>query len=292
MFNTVSKKPIINLVALSLCAGLAAPALAQQPEAIECRCDTAPGTQPIRPGRGPDLDYGRAFAEGSPLVFSASTVEADSLNIFYSHNFFWSTVPRGSNPAFWFKYSPLERLQIDAMTTLRSPFEVEIGLAWQILDESKGDLLSLTPRLAYNSRGNLVGGEIAASRFIFPELWQVGADLRLLSTAEPDGFNRPVAALGFNTMIRVWKHWHLYGDVVVPFDGEILQQRSVLWSAGIKKRIPHTPHILTLYVGNAQEQSLAGRTISTSNKLGDVFRIGFVFSIAIDEVSHMPEKLF
>ncbi|MEZ0375228.1 MAG: hypothetical protein ACAI44_39440, partial [Candidatus Sericytochromatia bacterium] len=209
-----------------------------------------------------------------------------------------SSLPRGSNPAFWFKYSPLEHLQIDAMATLRSPLELEAGVSYQILDENRGDWLNLTPRLAFNSRGTLFGGEVAASKYIFPEIWQVGLDARLLSTGQPDGFARPVAAVGFNTMVRVWKHWHLFGDVVVPLDGEILQKRSVLWTAGIKKRLPHTPHILTLFIGNTQEQSLSGRTISSVDMttpnlgLGDILRLGFVFSINIDGVSRMSEKLF
>lgn len=236
--------------------------------------------------------YDRAFAEGTPTLFSPSTLNPDTFTLLYAHNFFWSTLPRSANPAFWFKYSPLQNLQADFMATLRNPLELEVGLAYQILDEDRGDWLNLTPRIAYNSRGNLVGAEVAASKYIFPELWQVGLDARILSTGKPDGFDRPVAAMGFNTMVRVWNHWHLFGDVVIPFDSEILQTKSVLWTAGIKKRIPHTPHILTLFVGNAQEQSLSGRTISPSNVLADNFRLGFVFSIQIPQISDLPSRLF
>lgn len=241
---------------------------------------------------GPE-SYDKAFIEGTPNLFSASVLNPDTLSLFYAHNFFWSSLPRSSNPAFWLKYSPLDYLQVDAMATLRAnPGEFEVGLSYQLLDEERGDWVDLTPRLAYNTRDNLVGGEIAATKSIFPELWQVGVNARLLSTGKTDGYDRMVPALGFNTILRVWKHWHLFGDLVVPLDGEILSQRTLIWTAGLKKRIPHTPHILTLFVGTGQEQSLSGRTIATSGTLADNFRLGFVFSIEIPEVSQMPARLF
>lgn len=262
----------------------------KETQELDCRCESDKAE--THGQRGEDTNFSKAFREGTPHLFSPNLVDADDFTLFYSHNFAFVSLPRGSNPAFWLKYSPLDKLQIDAMATLRNPNEFEFGLAYQILDENRGDWLSLTPRLSFSTRGTLFGGELAASKYIFPELWQLGADLRLLSTGNPDGFNRPVAALGFNTMVRVWKHWHLFGDVAVPFDSEILSTRSVLWSAGLKKRIPHTPHILTLYVGNAQEQSLAGRTISASSDLANVIKLGFIFSIEIDSVSKLPERLF
>lgn len=275
-------------LSLSLLGFTAQAEPAQAP--IPCRCESDPLTAPLHHATsGTDL---RAFREGTPNVHSPHAMDPDTLYLMYSHNFFWSSLPRSSNPAFWAHYSPFERFQADMMTTLRSPVEVEFGLSYQILDELQGDWLSLTPRLAYNTRGNLFGGEISATRFLIPDVWQIGLDARVLSTAQPDGFNRPVAALGANTLLRVWKDWHLYGDVAVPLDGEILQQRSVVWSAGVKKRIPHTPHILTLYAGNSQEQSLSGRTISGGNSLADFFRVGFVFSIAIPELTRLPERLF
>lgn len=246
---------------------------------------------------GEDLDYSRAFKEGTPTIFSASTVPQDNFTLYYSHNFFWNTLPRGSNPAFWLKYSPLDHLQLDFMATLRSPLELEGGVAYQILDETRGNWLSLTPRVSFNSRGTIFGGEIAATKFIIPDIWQVGLEAQLISSGAADSFARPVAAVGLNTIVRVWKHWHVFGDVVLPFDGDIISKRGVLWSAGIKKRIPHTPHILTVYIGNEQEQSLSGRTISptvlsTASGVGDILRLGFVFSISIDGISHFGERLF
>lgn len=234
----------------------------------------------------------QAFEEGSPNLYSASTLPQDHLYLVYSHNFFWSTLPRSSNPAFWAKYTPLENLQVDILTTLRSPFELEGGVSYQVFDERKGDILSLTPRLSFNTRGNVLGGELTASRFIFDDLWQVGADVRVLSNASEDTFNRPVAAMGFNTMVRVWKDWHAFGDLVLPFDGEVLSKRSLLWSAGVKKKIPGTPHVLTFYAGNTQEQSLSGRTLSPEGSQSDNFRLGFIFSIDIPSLTELPARLF
>jgi hypothetical protein len=258
----------------------------------ECECKEHKSDQEHGEHKHKKEKHSKAFLEGTPNLTSPAAVDSDSLYLLYSHNFYQSSFPRGSNPAFWFRYSPLDRLQIDGLASLRTPLELEVGVGYQILSEAEGDWFNLMPRIAYNSRGNLVGAELAANKYLFNEIWQVGLDARILSTGQPDGFDRPVAAMGFNTMVRVWKDWHLFGDVVVPFDSEILQKRSVLWSAGIKKRIPHTPHILTLFAGNSQEQSLAGRTISASNILSDVFRVGFVFSINIEDLSTLPAKLF
>ena len=281
----MKKLCLIAAVAASVSVLNSAPASAH--EMPECRCESGMHEN----HHSEDTDYSRAFREGSPNLFSPHTLGADNFALLYAHNFFWSTLPRSSNPAFWFKYSPIDNLQIDALTSLRSPLEVELGLAYQLLDEYQGSWLSLTPRLSFNFRGNLVGGELSASKFIIDDLWQVALDARVLSSGSADGIDRPVAALGASTMVRVWKHWHLYGDLVLPLDSELLQ-RNLLWSAGIKKRIPHTPHVLTLYVGNSQEQSLSGRTLSPKGDLGDLLRAGFVFSINIDDVSQLPAEMF
>lgn len=291
------KARLLTLFCLSLSLlSLSLPAAAHEEEheteqSIDCRCETPHnGDEEHEHEHGSENDP-YAFREGTPNLLSATVVGADHFDLMFSHNFYANTFPRGSNPAFWFKYSPLEHLQVDAMTSLRSPLELEFGLAYQLLDEYKNDWLNLTPRLSFNTRGNFVGGELSASKYIFPNIWQVGMDARVLSSGAADSINRPVAALGFNTMVRVWKDWHLFGDLVVPLDSELLQ-RQLLWTAGIKKRIPHSPHILTLYAGNTEEQSLSGRTISSNGAFGDLFRVGFIFSINIGHVSHLPSRLF
>ena len=284
------RKLLLLTCLLSLWSAL--PALAHEEQEIEAQTDLeARDDHEEHEHHG--SEFGRAFAEGTPNLFSPATVEADSLSLFYSHNFFSSTFPRSSNPVFWARYSPFEHLQIDGLIALRErPLEGEIGLSYQVCDATKGDFFNLTPRLSWNSRGNLFGAELAASKMLVPEIWQVGLDARFLSTAKPDGYDRMLGAVGANTLVRVWKHWHLFGDVVVPLDGEILQKQNVLWSVGIKKIIPHSPHILTLYAGNSQEQSLSGRTISSGRDLSQTFRVGFIFSIGIDEVSKFAGELF
>lgn len=241
-----------------------------------------------------DYGYARAFQEGTPNRISPYAWPGDTLYLNFSHNYLLSTLPRGSSPTFFFSYSPpLGRLQLDAILSLRnSPVEFELGAKYQFLDEYEGHWLSLAPRLAYNTRGNLFGGEVTATKFIIPDIWQVGMDLRFLSTGQPDGFNQPVLGMGLSTMIRAWKSWHLFGEVVVPFNPEISSQRSLIWSTGIKKRIPDTPHVLTLFVGNSQEATLSGRTISAAGTAGELIRAGFYFSIGIPSLMEMPSRLF
>ena len=275
--------------AFSFASVLTTAAQAHEPHShapLECRCESHQGHHDSHGDR-----HQQAFDEGTPNVSPANTLGQDHLYLVYSHNFFWSTLPRSSNPAFWLKYAPVEHLQVDLLTTLRSPFELEGAVSYQLLDERQGAPLSLTPRLSFNSRGNVVGGELLASRFLWDDVWQLGADLRVLSNASADDFDRPVAAMGLNTTVRVWKDWHVFGDLAVPFDGEILSERSVLWTAGLKKKIPDTPHVLTFYAGNAQEQSLSGRTIALGAG-ADFFRLGFIFSIDIPSLTELPARLF
>lgn len=247
-----------------------------------------------------DPDHTRAFIEGTPNLISPSTFEADTAYFIYSHQYLLNRFPRGSNPGFNLYYSPINNLQLGTIASIRADGtnEFEFGARYQLLNEYKGDWLSLAPRIAYSTRGNLVGGELSASKFIFKDRWQVGLNYSFLSNGATDNINRMVNAVGVNTILRVWKHWHLFGDAVIPIDNELLTKRSLIWTAGIKKRIPWTPHILTIFVGSNQQQTLSSRVIS-GNVLGgpgaswtDFLTAGFTFSIGIPESSKTAQRLF
>lgn len=243
-------------------------------------------------------DFTRAFKEGTLNIISPSTFKKDMFYILYSHNYYQASIPRGANPAFHFSYTPIDRLQFDTILSLRnSPLEWELGGKYQILDELQGDLLSLTPRLSYNTRGNILGLDVSASKMIFQDIWQVGLGYRVLGYfgdyKVDDLTSNITQGLGINTIVRVWKDWHVFGDAVLPFDATLLSKHGFIWSAGIKKVIPHTPHILTLYAGNSNESTLSGRSISNGNgKYPDMLKFGFQFSIGIPNFSKFPEKLF
>ena len=255
----------------------------------ECKCEEYEKKQE---------DYTRTFREGTLNIISPSTWKKDMFYILYSHNYFQASIPRGSNPAFHFSYTPIERLQFDTILSLRnSPLEFEIGGKYQILDEFKGDLLSVTPRISFNTRGNAVGLDLSASKTFFTDIWQIGLGYRAIGYfGDPkvdDLTGNFVHGLGVNTIVRVWKAWYLFGDAVVPFDAGILAKHGFIWSTGIKKRIPGTPHILTLYAGNSNESTLTGRTLSNGNgKYPDMLKLGFNFSIGIPNFSKLPERLF
>lgn len=245
-----------------------------------------------------DKDFTRVFKEGTPNIISPSTFNPDTFYILYSHNYYQASFPRGSNPAFHFNYTPIEKLQLDTILSLRnSPLEWEIGTKYQILDEYKGDPLSLTPRVSFNTRGNILGLDLSASKTFFTDILQVGLGYRLLNYFGDYKVDNLTSAfnhgIGANAIVRVWKHWYLFGDTVLPFDPNLLSTRGFIWSTGIKKRIPSTPHILTLYVGNTNESTISGRTISNGNgKYPDMLKLGFHFSIGIRNFSKLPEELF
>lgn len=245
-----------------------------------------------------DNDFTRTFKEGTLNLVSPFTFNKDTFYILFSHNFYESTFPKGSNPAFSFSYTPIKNLQLDTILSLRSsPLEWEIGAKYQILNEFEGSPISLTPRIAYNTRGNVLGLDISATKVFFDDIWQIGLGYRALeyfgNKAVDDVSSNFENGIGLNTIVRVWKHWYLFGDVVLPFDSTVIANHGFVWSAGIKKRIPHTPHILTLYVGNSNESTITGRTISIGNgKYPDMLKVGFQFSIGIPSLTKLPEKLF
>lgn len=234
------------------------------------------------------------FKEGTMNLVSTATFSPDTLYIMYAHNFYQSTFPRSSNPVFSLSYSPIKNLQIEALTALRqNPLEYEIGAKYQVLDQLDGAPLSLAVRGAFNNRGNIGGGDLSLSRIFFDDILQIGANYSIQSDATVDGYKGVFQAAGANAILRVWKDWYLFGDAMVPFNQELINKKGIVWSGGIKKKIPHTPHILTLFAGNQNEYTMSGRTISTSSgSIADVLKVGFNFSINISEVSKMPEKLF
>lgn len=234
------------------------------------------------------------FKEGTMNLISASTFSPDSLYIMYAHNFYQSTFPRSSNPVFSFSYTPIKNLQIDALATLRNnPLEYEIGAKYQLLNQVEGAPVSLSARAAFNNRGNIGGGDLSISRIFFDDILQIGTNYSIQSDASVDGYKGLFQAAGANAILRVWKHWYLFGDAMIPFNTTLLNKNGFTWSAGIKKKIPHTPHILTIFAGNQNEYTMSGRTISTSSgKFNEVLKVGFNFSIDIEELSKMPEKLF
>lgn len=243
-------------------------------------------------------NFKRAFEEGTINLISPQVFNKDMFYILFSHNYFANIFPRGSNPAFQFSYVPIDNLQIDSILSLRqNPLEFELGVKYSVFDEFKGSPLSLAPRISYNTRGHILGLDISASKIFFKDILQVGLGYRLLNyfgNTKLDNLNSTfIQGLGFNSILRVWKHWHLFADLVLPFDSNILSNHGFIWSTGIKKRIPDSPHVLTLYAGNVNENTISGRTISTGNgKYPDMLKIGFLFSIGIEEVSKLPSKLF
>jgi hypothetical protein len=288
--------------ALSVFSFYAAPALAHEMDETPVKDETTVTKEdcpkpPPRDQHREDTDYTRTFREGTLNLVSPFTWKPDMFYILFSHNYFVSTFPRGSNPHFGFNYTPVKNLQLDALFTLRAPTEFEAGVKYQIFNEFEGDPISLAPRVSFNTRGSILGLDVSATKIFFGDVWQLGLGYRLLGylgDSKVDDLNGNfVHGIGANTIIRFWKHWHLFGDIVLPFDSSLIARNGFIWSAGIKKRLPGTPHILTLYVGNSNESTISGRTISTGNgKYPDMLKVGFNFSIGISNFSNFLEKLF
>lgn len=238
--------------------------------------------------------FNKVFKEGSLNIVSPFAYDRDTFSIQYSHNYYLSSFPRGSNPYFSLSYSPINNLQADFAVTLRDEFEG--GIKYQIFNEFAKDLFSLTPKISFNSRGRVAGLDITASKVFFNDIWQLGLNYRLMNYfGDPkiDGLTSTFAqAIGVNTIVRVWNNWSLFGDAVIPFDSNLISQKSFVWSAGIKKRIDYSPHIVTLYVGNTNESTLTGKTFSSVAKYPEALKVGFNFSIDIENFTQLPKRLF
>lgn len=252
------------------------------------------------------------FKEGTFNIISPFSYEADDCYVQFAHNYYLNSFPRGSNPYFNIGYTPINNLQFDLGIALRDSVELEGGIKYQIMNEFEGAPLTVASRLAYNTRGKIAGLDITAAKVFFDDVLEIGLDYRVfnyfdlsntgvmnsdMSNMMGSGKTMPmsnsglVQAIGANTIVRVWNNWSLFADGVVPLDSNLMS-KGVTWSAGIKKRIDYSPHILSLYVGNTNESTISGKTLSTMNKYPDALKVGFDFSINIEHLSKLPKMLF
>lgn len=235
------------------------------------------------------------FKEGTFNVVSPFSFEADDCYVQFTHNYYLNSFPRGSNPYFNIGYTPINNLQFDLGVALRDSVELEGGIKYQIMNEFEGAPLTVASRLAYNTRGKIAGLDITAAKVFFDDVFQIGLNYRVFNyfdSGKVDGLSTNlVQAIGANTIVRVWNNWSLFADGVVPLDSNLMS-KGFTWSAGIKKRIDYSPHILSLYVGNSNESTISGKTLSTMNKYPDALKVGFDFSINIEHLSKLPKMLF
>jgi hypothetical protein len=240
----------------------------------------------------PNTDYRLLFNEGTPNLVSPHVWKKDTLFTMVSHNWFVQSFPKGSNASGAISYTPFNNFQVDGLLTLRGGIEAELGLKYQLLNQEEGASVSFSPRAAYNTRGNIFGIDLCIDRIFFEDRLQLGLSYTFLSSGAPENVNHIVQAVGLNTTTRVWGHWYLFGDIVLPLDEKLITSKGFIWSAGIKDQMIGTPHNLTLYIGNTNLHTLTARTISVNNTYPDVLRAGFEFSIIFEELAKLPKLIF
>lgn len=240
----------------------------------------------------PNGNHLMLFEEGTPNIVAPHTWKKDLFYGSFSHIWFLQSFPKGSNPSAFLSYTPVDNFQVDVIATLRDGFETEFGAKYQVFNQFKGDFLSLTPRIAYNTRGNIFGLDLSADKVFFKDRLSLGLNYTIFNTGEPDGVKGVVQALGANSILRIFGHWYLFGDTVIPLDPKLIASKGFVWSAGIKDQMRGTPHNATIYIGNSNLRTLSGRTLSVNNIYPDVIRVGFEFSVIIEELRRLPELIF
>lgn len=240
----------------------------------------------------PNSNHLMLYEEGTPNIVSPHVWQKGLLSATFSHIWFNQDFPKGSNPAGLVSYTPIDNFQIDGGVTIRNGFEFEVGTKYQIFNQYKGDFLSLSPRLSYNTRGNVFAGEISADKVFFDDRLSIGLSYSFLNNASSDGIKTYYQTVGINSIVRVWGHWYLYGDLVLPIASSLITSRGFVWGAGIKDQMMGTPHNTTLYIGNSNVNTVTGRNISVSNTYPDIIKLGFEFSIIIEDITKLPKLMF
>lgn len=240
----------------------------------------------------PNSNHLMLFQEGTPNVTSAHVWEQNQLYTKLGHIWFYQDFPRGSNPYGYLSYTPIQNLQIEGFGSLRNNLELEVATKYQLLNEYKGDFISLSPRLSYNSRGNVFGAELSIDKIFFEDRLMLGASYSVLNASPTDNITSIYQTVGLNSIVRVWGHWNLFGDIVLPLDSTLISKKGFIWSAGIKDQMMGTPHNFTLFVGNYNVGSVTGRNISEGNTYPDVIKMGFEFSIIFEDINELPKLIF
>lgn len=130
--------------------------------------------------------------------------------------------------------------------------------------------VGLAVQAGYNLAADGLDGELSAARTEGP-VRALGA-IRVLSPL-PDENGARVALAG-GVVVRVARYVALAGDV-----GTLTRRRpgeDVAWGVGLQLAIPHTPHGLSLQVGNSNNATLQGASRGTGQT-----RYGFEFTIPV-----------
>lgn len=240
----------------------------------------------------PNSNHLMLYEEGTPNIISPHVWKKGLFYSKFGHVWSYQSFPKGSDPYGNISFTPIDNLQVDSAISIRNNLEFEIGTKYQLLNQYKGDFLSLSPKLSYNTRGNVFGAEISADKIFFDDRLMIGASYSFLNNASTDGINSYYQTVGLNSIIRFWGHWNLYGDIVLPINSNLINSKGFIWSAGIKDQMMGTPHNVTLFIGNSNVNTITGRNISDSNVYPDTLKVGFEFSIIFEDVSKLPELIF
>lgn len=240
----------------------------------------------------PNSSYLMLYEEGTPNIISPHVWKKNLLFAKFGHAWFYQDFPFGSNPYGNISFTPFDNFQIDSILSTRDKFEIEIGTKYQIFNQYKGDFLSLSPRISYNTRGNVFGAELSADKVFFEDRLMLGISYSFLNASPIDKVSTFYQTVGLNSIFRFWGHLNIFGDIVVPIDINTINTNGFNWSVGLKDQMMGTPHNVTLYIGNSNVNTITGRTISGGNKYPNVLKMGFEFSIIFEDITKLPNLIF
>lgn len=232
------------------------------------------------------------FDYGTPEILSPLSVEHGEVLVRFGHRFNVADYTHDNGLVLNLGLGVTPKLTADFLFTSeeKDPYDGELGVRYQWMDQYDDAPFSLATRIGYGSIPVGTGvGEVTLSRNnLLPNLG-VGLVGRyftnagnLASLPNPGGMG--AGGLGF--AYSLWKGVSLVGDVMAPLDQRVIAANGFSWTTGVQIWLKDTPHILTLFVGRSGGGTTFGRTFSPGM---DIFRVGFDYNFHV-EIPSFPGK--
>lgn len=231
------------------------------------------------------------FDYGTPGIVSPLNSKRGQMYLRMSHRYNAETFPSDSAPALNLGLGLSQQLNLDFVASTRNrPFDGELAMRYQVMDEYEGAPFALNTRLGYTTHlgGSGIAELTASKNNLLPGLG-AGVVGRYFSYVGDYAANPGwMTAAGVGLSYAIAEGLSLLGDVVAPLDKSVIDANGFNWSTGLAWWLPDTPHVLLLMVGRFGPGTTYGRTFSPGS---DTLRVGFEYHAHFDAPFFPRRKL-